>query len=307
MSPRRGPDLGDIDDDAIPEHRVWLTSLRAAYSESELSFQEIVEKAVCSQGLHVFSKKGGKGKVSELLRGKGRYPRWRPVQAVAKVLAPTELSVYEEQWKEGAKAAGRKPKWISDCLHEVQREPGGTWTAAMKRTAFAGAGVAIALGMVLGALASKHFPADGTEPECRQGMDCSSSQQPTPTPWPHPPYADVSEPPEATAEPATPTPTPTGPYITFPPALITPDMVMVALWESIPVYEKPKQGRPDAFTEPGEEFYLSCRDQDFDFFNVAGSKYWVRWKDMTDFVDPASLYRLKVCSEALAPSPTPTP
>ncbi|MFJ9729297.1 hypothetical protein ACIRP3_41800 [Streptomyces sp. NPDC101209] len=299
MNSRRGPDLGEIDEGVTPEHRGWLTPLRVAYFESELSFQEIAEKAVCSQGLHVFSTKGGKGKISELLRGKGRYPRWRPVQAVVNVLAPTELATYEKQWKKGATAAGRKPAWVEGCLHEVQREP-GLWTGPMKRMAFAVVGIGVAVGVLMGALTSKHFPPSGRDVHvCNTGADCSVSEQPTP--WP--PLGDGdTEPPQASTAP----PTSAGPYVTFPPPVITPDSMQITTWYSIPVYAGPNWDRPKGFTEPHTEFYVSCRDQDF--LHVAGSKYWVKLESLFDTgaaMDMPDPQGLRTCEGTSRPPVTP--
>ncbi|MEU1457737.1 hypothetical protein [Streptomyces avermitilis] len=283
---KRGPDLGDIDKAVSPEHGVWVTPLRAAYVESEMSLQEIVEKAVCSQGTHVFSKRGGKGKVSELLRGKGTYPRWRRVHAVVKVLAPSDLSWFEEQWISGAEAAKRKQGWINGCLYEAQGE-----TRPLKRAAVIAAAIVVGLaGGVAGGVAGGFYSHSGSPdpgpPTCGKTAVCGDGAAPTTPPgWP-----------AATAEPM--------PDVTFPPPPNTRGLIEVKVPMSVLVYEKPEWGWFDAgVTKPYEKFYLSCRDEE-DFLNVAGTKYWVALKDVEGYVDEDRLFGLRGCGETQAPRST---
>ncbi|MFC8661788.1 hypothetical protein [Streptomyces sp. NPDC057199] len=103
---RPGPSLGRISDATGPEHRAWLLPLRTSFLDSKWSCEELADKSYTT-----------KGKVSELLRGVGDYPRWDRVRCVHQALNPLQLlEWYEARWEEGALAAGRKPEWINKCL-----------------------------------------------------------------------------------------------------------------------------------------------------------------------------------------------
>ncbi|MEU4038701.1 hypothetical protein [Streptomyces collinus] len=140
---RPGPKLGPISDDASTQHRLWLEPMREAVSARDMTLDQLSAEAG----------ENSKGKVSELLRGVGDYPRWRRVRNLHQALEiTTPLSSYEGWWKEGARAAGRKEQWIRACFYEVvpldQRMP--------RRTRIA-VSIAAALSMVVGSFAGGYL------------------------------------------------------------------------------------------------------------------------------------------------------
>lgn len=101
---RRGRRPGPIHADAGPTHRAWLEPVRSQLKASGLTLDDLVMRAGYS-----------KGRISELLSGSGRYPRWEITYSVVRVLGMPPGPVLR-LWKAAAREADKKETWISGCV-----------------------------------------------------------------------------------------------------------------------------------------------------------------------------------------------
>ncbi|MFD4373794.1 sigma-70 family RNA polymerase sigma factor [Streptomyces sp. NPDC058486] len=97
---RPGRKLGPIADSVGSAHRYWLDPTRARYlatgrTLSDLSFR-----------VHL-----AKSKLSELLRGVGRYPRWEVIHSLAGELGIPGWPLYR-LWRQAALDAGKTHDWV---------------------------------------------------------------------------------------------------------------------------------------------------------------------------------------------------
>lgn len=113
---RRGRRPEPISEGVGVAHRGWLEPMRRRLSASGLTLDELVKLANYS-----------KPRISELLRGKGLYPRWEITSNVGRALGAPMLPM-RRLWANAAREAERKQTWIEGCIKEVpllepQRQP----------------------------------------------------------------------------------------------------------------------------------------------------------------------------------------
>lgn len=110
---RRGRRPGPIHADAGPTHRAWLEPVRSQLWASGLTLDDLVTRAGYS-----------KGRISELLSGRGPYPRWKITYSVIQVLG-LPAGPMLRLWKAAAREAEKKETWITGCLSgQYMTEPG---------------------------------------------------------------------------------------------------------------------------------------------------------------------------------------
>lgn len=100
---RPGRKLGPIAPSIGSAHRSWLEPLREAYKKSGMTLDDL-------SGRLCFAK----SKLSELMRGIGRYPRWEIIFELAGVLRLPNWPLYQ-LWRQAAFEARKTPQWISGC------------------------------------------------------------------------------------------------------------------------------------------------------------------------------------------------
>ncbi|MCZ4101081.1 XRE family transcriptional regulator [Streptomyces sp. H39-C1] len=88
-------------------HRAWLELVRAELFASRLTLHELGELAGFS-----------KTRMSELLRGKGVYPRWKTTYQVIHALGMQPWPM-RRLWAAAAREAQKKETWISNCINGV--------------------------------------------------------------------------------------------------------------------------------------------------------------------------------------------
>ncbi|MCX4554341.1 MULTISPECIES: transcriptional regulator [unclassified Streptomyces] len=105
---RRGRKLAAISEHAGYCHRSWLEPLRDRLIASGLTLDDLVHRSGYS-----------KTRISELLSGKGYYPRWAITYSVVRVL---EVPVWplRRLWTAAAREADKNTGWIENRIHEVQ-------------------------------------------------------------------------------------------------------------------------------------------------------------------------------------------
>ncbi|SHN37582.1 hypothetical protein [Actinacidiphila paucisporea] len=113
---RRGRRPEPISEGVGVAHRGWLEPTRRRFSASGLTLDELVRRANYS-----------KPRISELLRGKGLYPRWEITSNVGRALGAPMVPM-RRLWANAAREADRKETWIEGCVKEVpllepQRQP----------------------------------------------------------------------------------------------------------------------------------------------------------------------------------------
>ncbi|MFE9258110.1 sigma-70 family RNA polymerase sigma factor [Streptomyces sp. NPDC006879] len=95
-------------------HRSWLEPVRDAFYASGMTLADLQLRTGWP-----------KSKISELLRGAGRYPRWAFARAVLGGLGSPPLP-YETMrllWVLAARAADKRTTWINNCLGQVGDQP----------------------------------------------------------------------------------------------------------------------------------------------------------------------------------------
>ncbi|WP_328838622.1 RNA polymerase subunit sigma [Streptomyces europaeiscabiei] len=103
-----GRKLGPIAEGVGRAHRAWLEPLRIRFLASGLTIGELSDRSGWA-----------KSKISELLRGTGRYPRWEITYGLLDVLDVPTWPM-RRLWMAAALEARKKPDWIDGC---VQRRP----------------------------------------------------------------------------------------------------------------------------------------------------------------------------------------
>ncbi|MFF7262070.1 sigma factor-like helix-turn-helix DNA-binding protein [Streptomyces sp. NPDC008159] len=107
-----GRKLGPIADGVGAAHRAWLEPLRHRFLASGLTISELS----CRSGW-------AKSKISELLRGTGRYPRWEITHGLLDVLDVPSWPM-RRLWMAAALEAEKKPDWIDGCIQNRPHPPG---------------------------------------------------------------------------------------------------------------------------------------------------------------------------------------
>ncbi|QYX79377.1 sigma-70 family RNA polymerase sigma factor [Streptomyces akebiae] len=99
-----GRKLGPIAEGVGRAHRAWLEPLRIRFLASGLTISELSDRSGWA-----------KSKISELLRGTGRYPRWEITYGLLDVL---DLPTWPMRrlWMAAALEARKKPDWIDGCI-----------------------------------------------------------------------------------------------------------------------------------------------------------------------------------------------
>ncbi|WP_330335373.1 sigma-70 family RNA polymerase sigma factor (plasmid) [Streptomyces sp. NBC_00536] len=97
---RPGRKLGPIADTVGSSHRAWLEHARDSYLASGLTLNEL--------GLRVLL---AKSKLSELLRGLGRYPRWEVIHRLSVELKMPVSPLYR-LWRQAALDAQKTYEWV---------------------------------------------------------------------------------------------------------------------------------------------------------------------------------------------------
>lgn len=103
---RRGRRPAPICEDVGVAHRGWLEPVRRRLTDSGLTLDELV-------GLSNYSKP----RISELLRGKGLYPRWEITSSVGRALG-APMWPMRRLWANAAREAAKKQTWIERCIKE---------------------------------------------------------------------------------------------------------------------------------------------------------------------------------------------
>lgn len=110
---RRGRKPGPIHPSAGPTHRAWLEPVRSRLQNSGLTLDDLVVKIGYS-----------KSRISELMSGSGRYPRWAITYSVVQALGLPPGPMLR-LWKAAAREAEKKEAWITGCVRGRQlAEPG---------------------------------------------------------------------------------------------------------------------------------------------------------------------------------------
>jgi RNA polymerase sigma factor (sigma-70 family) len=99
-----GRKLGPIADGVGTAHRAWLEPLRTRFLASGLTISELSDRSGWA-----------KSKISELLRGTGRYPRWEITYGLLDVLDVPTWPM-RRLWMAAALEAQKKPDWIDGCI-----------------------------------------------------------------------------------------------------------------------------------------------------------------------------------------------
>lgn len=104
---RRGRRPGPIADDVRIAHRGWLEPVRRRLNASGLTQSQLCGRVNYSEPV-----------ISQLLRGRGSYPRWQVTSLVGRALdAP--MWPMRMLWESAALEADKKPTWIEECLDEA--------------------------------------------------------------------------------------------------------------------------------------------------------------------------------------------
>ncbi|WP_405894548.1 RNA polymerase subunit sigma [Streptomyces sp. NBC_00104] len=105
---RPGRKLGPIAEGVGRAHRAWLEPLRIRFLASGLTIGELSDRSGWA-----------KSKISELLRGTGRYPRWEITYGLLDVLDVPTWPM-RRLWMAAALEARKKPDWIDGCIQSRQ-------------------------------------------------------------------------------------------------------------------------------------------------------------------------------------------
>lgn len=109
---RRGRPPEPICESAGMAHRSWLEPLRSRFVASGLTLDELVSRSGYS-----------KTRLSELLRGKGYYPRWEITYSVVRAL-DIPVGPVRRLWKAAAREADKDADWIRNRISDVQPDDG---------------------------------------------------------------------------------------------------------------------------------------------------------------------------------------
>ncbi|MGP4003501.1 sigma-70 family RNA polymerase sigma factor [Streptomyces sp. 8N706] len=104
---RPGRKLGPVAASVGAAHRAWLEPVRIRFLASGLTVTYLSERTGYA-----------KSKISELLRGIGRYPRWEIAYSVMHVLDMPTWPM-RRLWRAAAVEARKKPAWIDRCIEKV--------------------------------------------------------------------------------------------------------------------------------------------------------------------------------------------
>ncbi|MER6691769.1 XRE family transcriptional regulator [Streptomyces minutiscleroticus] len=108
---RRGRRQESIEDHVGATHRAWLELVRERFRESGLTLEDLVNLSGYS-----------KARISELLRGKGYYPRWQITYSVVRSLN-VPVWPLRRLWTAAAREANKDDAWIRDGIQAVLLEP----------------------------------------------------------------------------------------------------------------------------------------------------------------------------------------
>lgn len=107
-----GRKLGPIAEGVGRAHRAWLEPLRIRFLASGLTIGELSDRSGWA-----------KSKISELLRGTGRYPRWEITYGLLDVLDVPTWPM-RRLWMAAALEARKKPDWIDGCIQSRRHQQG---------------------------------------------------------------------------------------------------------------------------------------------------------------------------------------
>ncbi|NJP75071.1 helix-turn-helix domain-containing protein [Streptomyces sp. C1-2] len=115
---RRGRPPEPISEEAGAAHRTWLEPVRSRFAASGLTLDELVDRSGFS-----------KTRLSELLRGKGYYPRWEITYSVVRALG-IPVTPVRRLWRAAAVEADKNATWIQNRISEVHTADGDTQPVA---------------------------------------------------------------------------------------------------------------------------------------------------------------------------------